>query len=91
MYKLLKWAYNLGAKQENMRIRHEIDNLSAKLQAERQGFNTGSRNLDDEKQAEKLQRQKELNYAVQGVLDNLIQPKGEWVTTGTAPIDQGTN
>lgn len=96
MYKLVKWAYELGQKQERQRIKLEISRIQAQLHIQHQYDNiriteveTLSRSATNKKRLKALEEQQSVNEIVTSILGRLTQPEGKWVEEGTAPIDGG--
>lgn len=81
--KALKWSYDLGARQERVRI-------SAHLQAKAQGARINnevlsnmlneemSRNRPRKSTMERLQFDQAVNHRVGEIIDEIFNPSGEW-------------
>lgn len=82
MLKALKWAYDLGVRQERVRIASHLQMESQQARASNDTMIGMLRGEDqpapNQKRKERLEIAVKVNDRIQNIIDNLFYPKGEW-------------
>lgn len=83
MIRALKWAYDLGVRQERIRIASHLQLYAQGARHSRDAFDSMIREeLENDKpnksRAEKLKFNREIQARISNIVEDLFSPKGEW-------------
>lgn len=88
MFKLVKWAYDMGVRQERLRIKNAINDIRRKTTDDMALYNIlieDVQTIDERRQ--QLDKKLAVNNEVTHVLEYLFKPQGRWVENAGAIID----
>jgi len=83
MFKALKWAYNIGVRQERVRIAAQLqlraNELHYQIEMDLDVLRDSTERTPRKSTKERLKFQIAVNGRVKSIINELFTPKGEWI------------
>ena len=83
MFKALKWAYDIGVRQERVRIAAQLQMRASALHYETESnydlLRDSTKRTPSKSTKERLNFQIAVNNRVKSIINEMFTPKGEWI------------